>query len=362
VTRVRVRGIVVVLAGLALAPARGALAKNPKPAPKRPDAPLSPLGQKIDEAVRRVGGAKLWGTALLAVKGEVVFAKGYGASDYRERPNDADTLFELASVTKQFTATAVLRLEQQKKLRTSDPIEKHLPGVPKGWKKVTIDHLLHHTAGIDPEAGVPYAWPGDREKYLEEMFRRPLVAEPGETFAYSNVGYALLAAIVETASKREFEDYVRKELFAPAGMTDSGFVRDPALVRSDRVTKRTCDDCQEGWTAADWWYGWGYRGMGGAVTTANDVLKWDRALRGEKVLGVAAKAKSTTPALEAYACGWRIARTPRGKPIATHSGGVRGYAIQVTRGLEDDFLVLFFSNGASDLFGVERAILEAAGI
>lgn len=346
---------------LLLAPSAPALAKEPKPKPAPAEA-LSPLGRKIDEAIRGAGGEKLWGVALVAVKGEVVFAKGYGFADYKAVPNAPDTLFELASVSKHVTAAAILRLEQQKKLKTSDALDKFFPKAPKDKKKVTLDHLLHHTSGLSDSLGVSYAWPGTRDAYAEQMLAPALVGTPGAKFSYSNVGYALLAAVVEVVTGKPFEDYVRKELFGPAGLTETGFIDDAALKKLGRATVRKCDDCEPTWTAVDWWWGWGYRGMGGVVTSARDFVKWDRALRGDKVLGAAAKAKYYTPALDDYACGWKTGRTPRGKPTATHSGGVRGYAIEVTRGLEDDFLVLFFSNGACDLFGVERAIFEAAGL
>jgi CubicO group peptidase (beta-lactamase class C family) len=164
------------------------------------------------------------------------------------------------------------------------------------------------------------------------MLAPALVGTPGAKFSYSNVGYALLAAVVEVVTGKPFEDYVRKELFGPAGLTETGFIDDAALKKLGRATVRRCDDCEPTWTAVDWWWGWGYRGMGGVVTSARDFVKWDRALRGDKVLGAAAKAKYFTPALEDYACGWKTGRTPRGKPTATHSGGVRGYAIEVTWG------------------------------
>jgi CubicO group peptidase (beta-lactamase class C family) len=152
---------------------------------------------------------------------------------------------------------------------------------------------------------------------------------------------------------------VRKELFTPAGMKDSGFVGDQDLIKSDRITVRQADDMQPDWTAARWFYGWGYRGMGGVVTTALDLVKWDRALRGDKLLNTAAKAKLYKPELDKYACGWFVEPGTRGGTKIHHSGGVRGYGCQIARWLEDDVLVVVLSNGKVSPHEIEAAVYEA---
>ncbi len=338
-----------------------AFGKDPKDA--RPPAPPrrldAALAASLPSAVEAASGGAFWGVVLVARGGEVVFEKGWGTSDRAgKRPNDARTIFELASTSKQVAATAILRLEQQKKLKTSDPITKFFPKAPKDKKAVTVDHLLHHTAGLDPNLGVPYAWKGTLETYLETVLAPPLETPPGTAFAYSNVGYALLAAIVEVVTGASFEAYCRKELFAPAGLVDTGFVNDGARIASDRAARRACDDCLDEWTATNWWYGWGYRGMGGVVSTADDLVRWDRALRGDAVLDKAAKAKLHTPALDGYACGWFVGPTDTGTTRTWHTGGVRGFAIQYVRWLEDDVMLAILSDGKSNLFAVERAVTD----
>jgi CubicO group peptidase (beta-lactamase class C family) len=184
-----------------LLPARPAAAKDPAKAPAHPQ-----LAAAIDEAVERIGKGAFWGTVLASKKGEVVFAKGYGFADYKTKPNAPDTLFEIASASKQVTATAILRLEQKKKLKTTDSLAKVFKDVPKDKEKITIDHLLHQTSGFSPELGKPYDWAGARDQYVRDMLAPPLVEEPGKKFAYSNVGYALLAAVVEEVTGGSFED------------------------------------------------------------------------------------------------------------------------------------------------------------
>jgi CubicO group peptidase (beta-lactamase class C family) len=303
------------------------------------------LSKKIDAALQRVGGADLWGTFLVAKGGEIVFLKGYGFADYEKKPNTADTLHEIASTSKQFAAAAILKLEDQKKLKTTDTLDKHFPQAPADKRKITIDQLLHHTAGISGNFAVAYSWTGTRDQYVDEFLGAPLASKPGTKYEYANAGYAFLALIVEVVSKSDYEEYCRKELFAPAGLGDTGFIGDEKLIKSGRASKRKCDDCRPQWTAADWWYGWGYRGMGGVVTTAPDLLKWDRALRGDKVLSAAAKKRLYTVELDDYACGWKVEKLPSGKTRTSHSGGVRGYGAMYSRFLDDDVVVVVLSNG-----------------
>ena len=120
-----------------------------------------------------------------------------------------------------------------------------------------------------------------RKAYLKRVLGEPLLSEPGAKFEYSNVGYALLAAIVEEVTRGPFEDYCEKHLFKPAKMRDTGFIGDRDLAKTKRASARKGD---RGKTAAEWHWGWGYRGMGGVVSTVHDLHRWDRALRSGKVL------------------------------------------------------------------------------
>lgn len=325
------------------------------PSSSRAKPVVTPLGAEIDSDLKSTY-PELWGTVLVAKGDEVVLLKGYGFADYKAKPCAPDSLFELASMTKQFTAAAILRLEQQKKLKTTDSLEKFFKDVPKDKKGITLDHLLHHTAGIDPMLGVPYSWTGTRDQYVPQMLDKALVEVPGKKFSYSNVGYALLAAVVEAVTHKSFEDYLRSDIFGPAKLVDTGFIGDDKLIESDRVTVRKADDMEPDWTAAKWWYGWGYRGMGGIVSTAPDLMLWHRALRGDKVLGTAAKKKLYEPALDKYACGWLVDQGEHGNTKVSHTGGVRGYGNLISRWLDDDVVVIFLSNGKTDVYAVERTI------
>jgi len=315
-----------------------------------------PLGPRIDDLIQRRTRGEYWGVVLVAQGGEVVFAKGYGFADYERTPNTPATLFELASLSKQFTAAAILKLEQQGRLKTTDTLDRFFRGVPADKKAVTVHQLLTHTSGLSPELGVSYASPIGRDEYVKSMLARPLDAAPGEKFAYCNAAYALLAAIVEVASKRPFEDYVREEIFAPAGLADTGFVGDEALKAKGRAARRRGPGAPKEWSAVEWFWGWGYRGMGGVVSTAPDLLEWDRALRGDAVLGAAAREKLFAPVLADYACGWVVQPTDRGTTRIFHGGTVMGFASHFARYPEDDVAIVLLSNDRRDLMALEAEI------
>ncbi len=312
------------------------------------------LGQALDRAVQRSTGGGFWGAVLVALEGEVILAKGYGFADYGSRPNTPRTLFEIASASKPFTAAAVLRLQMEGKLRVQDPIARFLPHVPQDKREITVHHLLTHTSGISPQVGLPYASRVTRDEFVRYVLEPRLVSQPGETFAYSNAGYALLAALVEVVSGRSFEAYSKEHLFRRAGLIDTGFIQDQAL-ESERITTRLSQRSPEA-IARDWHWGWGYRGMGGVITTAYDLLRWDRALRGDGVLDEPARDVYYKPFLESYACGWRVGVTSNGTTKVEHSGAVEGYAVNYVRHLDDDVVIVILSNGKTDIRALTKTI------
>lgn len=315
------------------------------------------LGQEIDREIQRSTSGGFWGVVLVAKGGKTLLAKGYGFADYASTPNSPTTLFELASASKQFTAAAILKLEMDGKLKTDDPITKFFKDVPDDKKAITVHQLVTHTSGLSVDAALPYTSDATRDDLAKEILAAPLESKPGEKFAYCNFAYALLAAIVEIASGQSFEEYSKSKLFEPAGMKDTGFIMDKAL-DPKRAAGRLTDGGDAAWTSVNWFWGWGYRGMGGAVTTAEDLVMWDRALRGDSVLDKKAREKLHTAAKDNYAYGWMIETTSRGTTKAHHGGGVMGYRTFIIRYLEDDALVVILSNEGGDVFAIERLIGE----
>ncbi len=326
---------------------------------------LSPLGAalqegaaaKVEAAVQRAGEGRFWGAVLVAKDGEELFFKGYGAADYEQAPITRDSIFELASASKQVTAAAIVRLMQDKKLTLSDPLHRFFPKCPADKRDVTVRHLLNHTSGIHNERTLPYASKATRVEFTQFFLAAPVVAEPGKQWAYNNGGYALLAAIVEVVSRTTFEQYCHAKLFRPAKLRRTGFINEKRLQRGS-VTVRMAENGTQA-TASDWFYGWGYRGMGGVVSTAADVLAWDRALRGTKVLKEAAKAELYRPSLNNYAGGWVVETVASGGRKAHHGGDVAGYSHHIVRYLEDDLVIVVLSNGRTSTRAITAAIERA---
>ncbi len=305
------------------------------------------LGRELDEAIQRATKGGFWGAVLVAKKGKVLLAKGYGFADYRTTPNTPLTLFEIASTSKPFTAAAILKLQEQGKLKTSDAITRFFPDVPEDKRSMRVIHLLQHTSGLSNRVGVSYASTLSRKDYIAHVFKAPRAHTPGEYFAYNNAGYAILAAIVEVASGTSFEAYCEEHLFAPAGMKDTGFIQDKDLLGQKRAAERLGAG-KAGISAVDWFWGWGYRGMGGVVTTVHDLLAFDRALRKGKLLKEETRDLYYEEGLSSYACGWRVDTSPTGGTTVSHSGGVQGFRCMYTRLLEDDIVVAVCTNDGGD--------------
>ena len=230
--------------------------------------------------------------AAVAIRqhGEVIHAKGYGLANVEwGMPIATDTVFRIGSVTKQFTAAAILKLAEAGKLGIDDPIERHLPDYPVDGRTITVRHLLNHTSGIKSYTAIPEAcWPtlGRNDVSLPEMIDvfkdRPADFQPGERYLYNNSGYILLTAIIEAVSGKRFETFLRETFFAPLGMTRTSYLHDEPIVKKRAAgyalaPGRGLVNC--GWLAMTW-----PQGAGALGSTVNDLLAWDAALHGGQVL------------------------------------------------------------------------------
>jgi len=248
-------------------------------------------------------------------------------------------------VSKQFTAAAILKLEAQGKLATADPIAKFFPKAPEDKKQITIHQVVTHSSGIPVECAWQERDFADRDSMVERVLATPLDAPPGTAFRYSNVGYFLLAALVEKASGQPFEDYLKKHLFAPAGMKDTGFVADRDLDR-DRQSARVGDGQRS--TVLDYGWNWLNKGATGVVTTVHDLWLYDQALRGDKLLPKAAREKMTRPGQGRYAYGWTVEESLRGTPKVHHGGATRGYLAHFHRFPGESAAVIVLTNADHD--------------
>jgi CubicO group peptidase (beta-lactamase class C family) len=215
--------------------------------------------------------------ALVAQGDEVVFHKGYGMAHRKRRlPNFVDTAFDVGSIAKTFTAAAIYKLAEDGRLNLDDPLGEYFDAVPENKRSITIDQLLNHRAGL-PQ----YHDRGDfevlsRDRALERIFRAELQASPGESYAYSNSGYTLLAILVEEVTGQPFRDYCREHVFEPLGMQQTGFYGDRERWQEDRVATGYGDGRQGKNSPWHWRTEnlWALEGNGGVVSTAGDLLRW----------------------------------------------------------------------------------------
>lgn len=282
--------------------------------------PENDMAVNVDDFLRRLAGLGFRGAVLVAEGGEVVLAQGYGPlANSDPAPITPDTVFNIGSVSKAFTAAAILKLQDQGKLSVDDTLAEHLPNVPSDKAGITLHQLLTHTAGLD-DAGVGSGDLDtiDKAAALEVILGRALLLPPGQESAYSNHGYILLAAVVEAASGQPFADYVRAELLLPAGMTSTGWWgADSATAGKPRASG--VDNGVDRGDSADFpTPGWAIMGAGGMVSTANDLYRWHQAVQAGQVLSADAAAAYASPqfpideqASQGY--GWVLAQTAPGQ-------------------------------------------------
>jgi CubicO group peptidase (beta-lactamase class C family) len=341
--------LLLMTAGLAPSPGPGASAT----APREKVVVQGEMGRQIDGYLTRLEGYGFSGALIVAREGQIILEKGYGFAD-RERKLRVtpDTVFDIGSITKQFTATAILKLEAEGSLKVTDPIGKFFPGVPADKRAITLHHLLTHTAGLASDFGGDYD-PVPRDEIVRRALTRPLAFPVGEGFHYSNAGYSLLAAIVELVSERSYEEFLRRNLFAPAGMLRTGYVLPPW--KRDDIAQGYVDGekrpatLDEPWASDGPW--WNLRGNGGIHSTVGDMYRWHLALEGEEILDAEEKEKLLKPYVPegdgsrvSYAYGWGIATTQRKTRLASHNGGNGIFEADFRRYLDENTVIFIASN------------------
>jgi CubicO group peptidase (beta-lactamase class C family) len=309
-------------------------------------APLAPAGdpvvagadgRKLDEYLTLCETLGFSGVVLVERKGARVLEKGYGLADPIEgTPNTPDTLYDIASASKQVTAAAVLLLEARGKLKVSDRLAAHLPGVPDDLRDITLAHLIHHTSGF-PRTG-PSGFGPDRDAAIAKYLSGVRTASAGERFEYWNGGYALLAAVVEVVAKEPFEDFVRDELFEPAGLERTTFIAAARDLRPLAVSHLT------GEPVTGHGSGWEYRGMGGVLTTAAELARWCEALFGGRVVPRPQLAWMLEPDRENYAGGWEVFETDGKRKVVQHGGSVDAFESYVRWFPKDKVTLIVLTN------------------
>ena len=299
----------------------------------------SSVTSSIDALMRDYDGNVPGASVLVIQNGRAVVRKSYGFADLEARtPAMPSTNYRLASVTKQFTAAAILALAEEGKLSIEDPVRKWLPSLAT---TATIRHLLTHTAGlidyedVIPEATTTQVLDADVLRLLEQ--HQTPYFEPGTSYRYSNSGYALLALIVERASGKTFATFLHASLFEPLGMTNTVAFENGISTVAHRAFGYTHEN--DAWTRTDQSVTSAVLGDGGIYSSIDDLAKWDAALYDERFRIAFTPATDTDDPNVKYGFGWRISGD-----ALWHSGETRGFRNVIVRYPSHKLTVVVLTN------------------
>lgn len=312
-----------------------------------------PIGEKLDAHLTAIAKKGYSGAVIVAKDGEIILRKGYGVANRKKGQSvKPDTVFTIGSITKQFTGAAIVKLEMQGKLRVSETIDRYFADVPDDKKGITLHHLLTHTAGLTDVLGEDFDTSATREAVLRLAMQSKLRSKPGIKHAYSNLGYSLLGMIVEKASGMEYEAYLRKHLFEPAGMMKTGYLLPKFAPGSLAVGYRDGKSWGTvlGHPMLEDGPCWHLRANGGIHSTIGDMYKWHLALEGSEILSDEAKAKYFAPHVDEgsgdsfYGYGWVTFTTRRGTKMLGHNGGNGIFFADFNRYVDENVVIFHASN------------------
>ncbi len=331
---------------------------------------------KIDALVQQyVANRQFNGSVLVAEKGQVIFKKGYGMANMEWNiPNAPDTKFRLGSITKQFTAMLIMQLVEKGKLKLTGKVTDYLPDYPKATgDKITIHHLLTHTAGIPNYTNVPKFFetlarnPYTPEVFTKEFANLPLDFEPGSKFSYSNSGYFLLGVIIEKVTGKPYADVLKENIFTPLKLQGTGYdLFSPILPkRAAGYEKERGNYVNAPYLDMSIPYA-----AGSMYSTVDDLYRWDQALYTDKLLSASSKATLFTPFPGSYeegfgyAYGWIVGKAKVGERkdsllLIEHGGGINGFNTLISRVPQDKHLVVLLCNtGRGPLDAMKKNILR----
>jgi CubicO group peptidase (beta-lactamase class C family) len=303
--------------------------------------------ERLDAVAKAyTSGNAFMGTALVVRGDNTLLNKGYGMADLEwSIPNSPDVKFRLGSLTKQFTATLVLLLQQDGKLNIQDPVSKYLPDAPKAWEKITLANLLGHTSGIpnftsDKDFGTWSMSPHTSAEEIAFFREKPLEFEPGSKFAYSNSNYEVLGVVIEKVSGQRYGDLLKQRIFQPLGMQSTGLDTDELILAKrargyhpskDGLVYARSESMTVPWAA------------GSIYSTTGDLLRWEQGLFGGKILSANSLKLMTTPGKGDYGLGVMIQQQD-GVTIVKHGGGIEGFNTSLMYVPERKIAVVVLSN------------------
>jgi len=294
------------------------------------------------------------GAVLVGIDGKIAFEKAYGIGDEEwGASNTARTKFRIGSLSKQFTAACILLLQERGRLNAHDHISRYLSGLPAGWQAISIHQLLTHTSGIPNYTSTPEFARIKRtgatpQEMIELVSEKPLDFHPGTNWSYSNTGYILLGMIIERTSGLAYNDFLKKNVLDPLGMTNSGYDRATEIIKErasgyqeehGRLENADFIDMSVPYAAGD------------IYSTVEDLYRWNEALAEDgKLLSAESRKQMFTEYAEAahegqhYGYGVVISRLKFGRLLYYHGGGVEGFSSSIQRYPKDRVCIVVLSN------------------
>ena len=289
------------------------------------------------------------GTVLVSKNDSVLFKKAYGFADYEWKvKNVIDSKFSLASVSKQFTAVAILQLVENKKLSLEDPLSKYFAGFPKG-DKITLKMMLTHNSGLNMDFDELYLTKTDLDKdsVYTYLAKKPLLFEPGTGTAYSNIGYYLLARVIEKVSGQSYSAYLKQNVLDKAKMYNSGVSSNDAIV--DKMTQRYYFDNDK--LVKNPYINWNFNvGHDGVYSTVEDLDLWNKALFESKTLLSEEFKKKMFTSYNEENFGFGVIINPfynQNHQLIAHDGGFLGAMTSFNKFTDDKILITVLSNNQS---------------
>lgn len=322
------------------------------------------ISAKLDSIVIAYANlGKFNGSILVAKRDTILLNKGYGLRDASNHSlNNENTVYQIGSVTKQFTTAIIQKLQEEKKISVNDKVSKFFPDFPRG-DSITVEQLMLHTSGIYSYTNdrnfmsTEVSKPQTREKMMALFKDKPLEFSPGSRWQYSNSAYSLLGYIIEKVTKKPWETVMREYIFKPVKMTNSGFDF-TNLKRPEKATgyfvlndvdtvKSPIVDSSVAYSA------------GSIYSTTGDLYRWHKALQHYSILSKPLQEKAYTPVKNKYGYGWNI-DSIEGKRKVAHSGGIHGFTSNFTRIPDDDLVLILLSNNSSPaLYEITNKMLDA---
>ncbi len=294
---------------------------------------------------------KIVGMSLAVVKnGKPVVNKGYGLADVELNvPLTSESALRLGSVSKQFFATAIFKLMEEGKLTIEDPVHKFFPDAPESWREIKIKHLLSHTSGLQRESpGYDISRVQPDIAVIRAAYSLALDFRTGEKYQYSNLAYFILSEIIKQVSGMPWQDYIREKLFLPAGMRSSQLADFYSIIPNRSSGYRHRHD-----TLVNAIVMYGVRPSGGFISTASDMIKWDKAISEEKIIlkkenweklwQPFIKVSDDKNSKHYYGFGWEIGERTGHKTVG-HGGSTPGFKSAYIRFVNDDLSVIVLTN------------------